>query len=210
MKSSYIWVLRTAVIATMIGVALPAGAAQSSLQENAARRRAERMEERSTRRTVRPPSQPAPAASPQAQRLERRRSRIKDAVIDSTNAEREKAGLPPLRYNSLLEYSAQQYAADMQRRDFFSHETPEGGTLQERVQATGYGAITLETCGCDWFRVDFGENLAKGQQSVVQVMRDWMASPKHREAILSPQFQDIGIGLAGRYWVQHFGGITKE
>ena len=41
-------------------------------------------------------------------------------------------------------------------------------------------------------------------------MNDWMNSPGHRANILSPEFNDIGVGVGlggqwGRYWVQDFG-----
>jgi uncharacterized protein YkwD len=41
-------------------------------------------------------------------------------------------------------------------------------------------------------------------------MQDWMNSPGHRENILKPDFEEIGIGIRsggdyGMYWVQEFG-----
>ena len=51
----------------------------------------------------------------------------------------------------------------------------------------------------------FGENLARGQLTAEDVMNDWMASPGHRANILTELFIDIGIGIEGSSWVQHFG-----
>jgi uncharacterized protein YkwD len=58
-----------------------------------------------------------------------------------------------------------------------------------------------------------GENIAQGHGSVEEVVDAWLASPVHREHILSRAFLEIGLGLAfGRnnegyqiLWVQVFG-----
>jgi uncharacterized protein YkwD len=136
--------------------------------------------------------------------------RIGLAVIEATNAERAAAGLAPVTWNRLLGQSAQLHAEDMNSRKYFAHESPEGVTSGERILATKYGKLTAETCDCQSYRVSVGENLAHGQQTVEKVMRDWMASPGHKENILQPLFREIGIGISGRYWVQHFGGVEKD
>ena len=56
-----------------------------------------------------------------------------------------------------------------------------------------------------------GENIAMGQTSPEQVMNGWMNSEGHRKNILSPNFTQIGVGIAknaeGRlYWTQQFIG----
>ncbi len=146
--------------------------------------------------------------SVQSGTLDRRRDRVRDAVIAATNEIRAEAGLPALTWNVLLQQSAQLHTDDMNARKYFAHDSPEGVTSGDRILATGYGKLTMEDCDCSSYRIDVGENLANGQQSVEQVMHDWMASPKHRDAILHPRFKEIGIGISGRYWAQHFGGIV--
>jgi uncharacterized protein YkwD len=135
---------------------------------------------------------------------------LKSAVIRSVNREREDAGLPPLSPNAALSDSAQLYAEDMLRRGFFSHTSPEGEQPQERIKGAGFASVNSRTCECKGYYASFGENLAKGQQSVGTVVRDWMESPDHRKNILSPHFTDIGIGLAGYVWVQHFGSLQID
>jgi uncharacterized protein YkwD len=54
-----------------------------------------------------------------------------------------------------------------------------------------------------------GENIAYGQRTPAEVMRDWMNSPGHRNNILSRSFSQIGVGLAKNssgvcYWTQQF------
>lgn len=52
-----------------------------------------------------------------------------------------------------------------------------------------------------------GENIAKGQLTVEQVMEDWMNSPAHRKNILRSEFEEIGIGIYNDVWAQNFGRI---
>ena len=79
---------------------------------------------------------------------------------------------------------------------------PDGQGPDYFVSSAGYSYITI------------GENLALGNFAGDQALVDaWMASPGHRENILRPQFQEIGVAvLKGTYegqstWVavQEFG-----
>lgn len=145
---------------------------------------------------------------------ERRQERLEDEptsyhmeIITATNAERRKHGLLPLTYNRLLEQSAQAHADDMFDRDYFSHENLEGKRSGDRIKDIGYGVVDQNTCNCR-YQIFLGENIAKGQTSVAQVIREWMASPSHRDAILSPDYKEIGVGIVGNIWVQNFGGVN--
>ncbi|TSC60842.1 MAG: hypothetical protein Greene041662_8 [Candidatus Peregrinibacteria bacterium Greene0416_62] len=133
--------------------------------------------------------------------------KLRADIVLAVNREREEAGARPLRRNLQLQASAQAYAEDMKSRNFFSHESPEGETPQNRIQRGGYGNITGENCDCHSFTAAFGENLARGQQTAEDVINDWMESPTHRANMLSERFKEIGIGIEGSYWVQHFGAV---
>jgi uncharacterized protein YkwD len=105
------------------------------------------------------------------------------------NRERAKRNLQPLRENPLLERAAVKHSQDMVSRGFFDHETPEGRTPQDRILATGYVSNAGRSTG---------ENLAWGEgfrSSPNEIVKGWMHSPGHRENILRPQFQEIGIGI---------------
>lgn len=132
---------------------------------------------------------------------------IRTQIIDKVNEERRKAGAKPLTYNVYLESSAQQYAIDMAEQGFFGHVSPSGQTLKDRVGATGYYDRSFSK-DCDCIKgYTFGENIARGQKSAEDVMTAWMKSPSHKEAILNPDYTDIGVGVFGGLWVQHFGGV---
>jgi uncharacterized protein YkwD/stress response protein SCP2 len=119
-------------------------------------------------------------------------------VVDLTNRERARAGLPPLTTDALLTTAAQAHSADMVARTFYSHTSPDGSQPWDRAAAAGWGRRTI------------GENIACGQRSPAEVVDGWMNSPGHRANILKPEFTHIGIGLAGggsagTYWTQLFG-----
>lgn len=146
-------------------------------------------------------------------RMERRARRLagtpgatKIEVIAAVNLERAKQGKAPLRWNGILESAAQRHADDMQRRDFFSHKNPEGLMSGDRIQKAGYGFVDPQTCRCS-YEVYLGENIARGQTSVTQVVSEWMASQSHREAILSEDFKEVGVGIVADIWVLNFGGV---
>jgi hypothetical protein len=127
--------------------------------------------------------------------------RVRAEMLAKVNAERKKAGVPPLRPNARLDQAAQRHAQDMLARHYFAHESPEGETVRERSRAAGY----------DWRAI--GENIAEGQLTVDEVMDTWMHSPPHRRNLLARDFKELGAGLAlGRSgggwqveWVQVFG-----
>jgi uncharacterized protein YkwD len=120
-------------------------------------------------------------------------------VIELTNAERVRAGLPPLGADLPLTTAAQAHSADMVARDFYAHTSPDGSRPWDRAAAAGCARRTI------------GENIACGQRSPAEVVRGWMNSPGHRANILGRDFTHIGIGLVGggrtgTYWTQLFGG----
>lgn len=132
---------------------------------------------------------------------------LRTLIAEKVNKIRKDAGLKPLTYNVYLEGSAQQFAIDMAQQGFFSHVSPSGQTLKDRVGATGYYDRSFSRdCGCIK-GYTFGENIARGQKTADEVMDAWMKSPSHRDAILNPDYNDIGVGAFGGLWVQHFGGV---
>ena len=169
-----------------------------------------------------------------------RPDKARHEIIYLVNAEREKRDLEPLNSNLRLRRSAQKHAKDMHERGYFSHVTPEGVDYIDRIKAAGYLDIDQSECGCtDVFNVRalietnrtettpnstiakteickcrpkfaVGENIAVGQFTPTEVVKDWMDSPGHRKNILHKDFAEIGIGLFGDYWVQNFGRMDSN
>jgi uncharacterized protein YkwD len=129
--------------------------------------------------------------------------RVRREMLDRVNLERSARRLPPLRRHPRLDETAQGHANDMLVRRYYGHDTPEGKTVMDREQAKGYRATFA------------GENIARGQYSVTEVMDGWMGSPIHQEHLLSTMLNEVGFGLAfgkipGGYeilWVQNFGRV---
>lgn len=134
---------------------------------------------------------------------------VRAEVLMLVNLARANEGLRPLARNAELERSAQAYADQMHREGFFGHTDPYGKSLKDRVDAVRYYTRTF-SADCQCIKgYALGENLARGQRSADEVVRAWLESPSHREAILGPDFQDMGVGIQSGVWVQHFGGLLE-
>src|SRR3954465_3419706 len=60
--------------------------------------------------------------------------RVRAAILAAVDAERKKAGVPPLRANDPLAQAPQPPPQDMLPRHYFAHESPEGHTVRERAR----------------------------------------------------------------------------
>jgi len=120
----------------------------------------------------------------------------------------------PLSLNDELYASAYEHSNDLAQSNTFSHKG--SGTeyditgynkgreslFYERIEAHGYTNYKI-----------VGENIAGGQQSIDEVMKAWLNSPKHCANIMNPQYKEVGIAIVtnpdseyGIYWTQNFGG----
>lgn len=117
----------------------------------------------------------------------------RDLVRRLTNEARAANGRPALKRSRLLDASAQARARRLAKTGALEH-------------GTWWKAI-YRVAGKTRFR-SLGENIAEGQDTQGQVVREWMASPTHRDNILG-SYNRLGVGFARRgdteYWCQHFG-----
>ena len=104
------------------------------------------------------------------------------------NAARAANNLPALTANDKLNTAAQNHSEDMACNNFLSHTGWNGSTVASRVVAAGYTASSSN-------ENIFAEPPQYGgtPQSAVDW---WMSDPTHRDAILSTQSTEIGIGYA--------------
>jgi uncharacterized protein YkwD len=91
---------------------------------------------------------------------------------------------PELTWNERLFRIARQHAADMARRHYFSHNTPEGLTPGQRADIGGY----------DWR--SYYENIGRGHSSVEEVLNDWLSSPTHCQAMMDKELRDVALACA--------------
>lgn len=114
-------------------------------------------------------------------------------VLKLVNVERKKVGL-----NALVEFTEIGDYSDLRAMELtkrFSHTRPDGSDFASGMK----------------YKFGVGENIAGGQVSAQQAMRDWMNSPGHRENILRPEYDKLSVGLVivpntqyTYYWVQTF------
>lgn len=136
---------------------------------------------------------PEPIIAPQITPVIAERSVSATELVILTNEERRKNNLWALTHSPELEASAKEKACDMDMRNYFSHQDPEGDWPWPLFIKHGYNYL------------EAGENLAQGYWKSQSVINSWMISPTHRENILSPKYYEMGIATCGNYTVQHFG-----
>jgi hypothetical protein len=104
-------------------------------------------------------------------------------MLQLVNEARSAVGLPGIYMEQRLVDFARSYSSEMIQHDFFGHVSPVSGDLQQRISARGIGGWLLA-----------GENIAKAPN--VEVAFDaLMNSPTHRDNILRPDFNCVGIGV---------------
>jgi len=109
---------------------------------------------------------------------------VDNPVITYTNQERINHNMKPLLPDRALTIAANAKAYDMLDKQYFDHVSPAGKTPWMFINASGYQYSKA------------GENLAIGFNDYTDIMNAWMKSESHRENILKPEYQNIGIGIA--------------
>ena len=119
-----------------------------------------------------------------------------NGMIILVNKERVSRDLKALVLDERLRAIARGYSADMFRRGYFSHYSPEGKSVADRLLEGNIDFLVV------------GENLAFAQ-NLDLAFKGLMNSPGHRANILSTDYSKIGIGVMdggvyGKMFVQVF------
>jgi hypothetical protein len=104
-------------------------------------------------------------------------------LVEFTNLARQQLGYPVLKENQVLNQAAWLKAQDMLEKGYFAHYSPEGTSPWYWLEKSGYVYRAA------------GENLAIGFLESEQVHQAWMNSLSHRNNILNPNYQEIGIAV---------------
>lgn len=104
-------------------------------------------------------------------------------LLDATNAERKNKGLSTLSFNVTLDSAAQAKAEDMAKRNYWSHNTPDGKEPW----------VFFESAGYKYYKA--AENLAYGFSDSNSTLVGWMNSPSHRANVLDPELSEVGFGI---------------
>ncbi len=130
-------------------------------------------------------------------------AQLRGATLCLINHMRHRHGLGSVHPQRNLRRAATGHSADMVRRDYFSHYSPGGGSIQTRIGGSGY----LRGAGS----YTFGEIIGGGTShsgSPKGVVKAWMHSAPHRGAILTGSFHDAGVGVARGFPGQGRRGAT--
>lgn len=104
-------------------------------------------------------------------------------LLQYTNLERVKNGMPELKLSNQLSDAARRKAAFMFEKNFWAHFAPDGTTPWSFVRAAGYDYSYA------------GENLARGFSNSSDIVSAWMNSPSHRENLLSNKYTEVGYAV---------------
>ena len=110
------------------------------------------------------------------------------ATLCLVNTERALRGLSALRANRELGHVAAGQAGSMLHKDYYADVGPSGQTPMTLVAVTRYSAHAAD--------VEVGQNIAWGTGSdatPAHIVQEWMASPPHREIMLSSEYRDAGV-----------------
>lgn len=125
-------------------------------------------------------------------------ARLRRATLCLVNRARRLSGRRSLRANSRLALAARRHAADMARRGYFDHVSPQGRGPMERARAVGW-------------RGSIGEVLLAGPPALTTpaaTVEAWLRSPPHR-AVLLGNARVAGTGMVIRSgtvrWVMNLG-----
>lgn len=111
-----------------------------------------------------------------------------DELLTLVNAERAKAGVPPLQIDQRLSSSAQRKVDDEAKYNYFGHVSPNDGKH-------GYEYINDVGIAC---KTD-SENLHQGTGEFATpggIVNGWMGSPAHKAAMLDAKYSLTGFGIS--------------
>lgn len=100
-----------------------------------------------------------------------------------TNNKRQQDSISPLTLNVDLSKAAYLKAQDMFAKGYWAHTSPDGVTPWYYFKTVGYDYTYA------------GENLARGFNTSSSVVDAWMASPTHRENVLSRSYEEVGFAI---------------
>ena len=139
-------------------------------------------------------------------------------IHELINQERKNYGLTQLKWDDKLTSIATGHSFDMAQRNYYSHNSPEGSSFENRYTKAGYNCLVpISTVGTTTTYSTGGENIQKmstyssyyemagivteyvwyTQEEIAEnAVTGWMNSPGHKENILTSHFKSEGLGVA--------------
>ena len=113
-------------------------------------------------------------------------------TFDLTNLFRLRHDIRQVEPDLSLSMVARKHSEDMAIQNYFSHESPNYGDLEDRLKEAEIPFTTA------------GENIAAFYFDPIEVVHGWLNSPDHREMLLNEDFTHVGSGAFGKYYTQNF------
>lgn len=112
----------------------------------------------------------------------------REATLCLLNNERVSRSLQPFTRQSQLEEAATRYSQSMIVERFFSHVTPLGEVLHDRLAPYIRAALGWKVAE----NLGWGENVRATPRAMVDA---WMHSDSHRTNMLNARYDEVGIGI---------------
>jgi uncharacterized protein YkwD len=132
---------------------------------------------------------------------QQRTESVEHQIFDAANEARRAQGLMRLKWDPTLARAARQHASLMARQNALSHQFPNEPSLSTRASRAGLYFISI------------AENVAQGSDAG-NISDQWVKSPEHRQNLLDPDMNVIGIGVAERdgelFAVEDFAKIKRQ
>jgi len=113
-------------------------------------------------------------------------------IYDLTNIYRDRFNVSPLIMDDYVSEVALSHSKDMFEQNYFSHYSPDGSGLKERLSEK------------EIYYLAAGENIAAQHSDASAAVEGWLNSEGHREALLNEEYTHIGIGVYRLYYTQNF------
>ncbi|WP_226665879.1 CAP domain-containing protein [Metabacillus litoralis] len=113
-------------------------------------------------------------------------------ILAITNMLRSRHNAPAVKWHEATSGVAFLHSQDMNKNNYFSHESPTEGTLVDRLAQSD---IKYEMAG---------ENIAAQYVDGIAASEGWLNSKGHRETMLNEEFTHLGIGVDELYYTQNF------
>ena len=113
-------------------------------------------------------------------------------MLDSVNAVRARASVPPVQLDARLNAAAATHSRDMSVQNRPWHFGSDGSSPIDRARRAGYTGNVL------------GENISETFETEIETVTAWMADPATRDVIVDPAARDVGFSWfqepTGKIW----------
>jgi uncharacterized protein YkwD len=117
---------------------------------------------------------------------------MEQQIFDLTNVIRHNFKKDKLSWEEKVSEVAFLHSKDMADNNYFSHYSPNGYGLKERLEAKEVSYFAA------------GENIAAQYVDAPAAVEGWLNSKGHREALLHDDYTHLGVGVYRLYYTQNF------